>query len=43
MSAFLNDILIHLFFAFMLVAAGGVLWGIRRLERRARIARGNHE
>ncbi|WP_281508182.1 hypothetical protein [Pseudomonas sp. TNT3] len=43
MSAFLNGILIHLFIGFMLVAAGGVLWGIRRLERRARIARGNHE
>ena len=41
MSTYLNDILIHLFVVFMMIAAGGVLWAIRRLERRARVARGD--
>lgn len=39
MSAYL----IHVYLGFMLIAAVGLLWGIRRLERRARIARGNRE
>lgn len=39
----MNDILIPLYLCFMLFVAGGALWGIRRLERRARIARGNRE
>jgi hypothetical protein len=43
MTAYLNDILFPLYLCFMLLVAGGVLWGIRRLERRARIARGNRE
>lgn len=36
----MNDVLIHLYLGFMLFLSGGVVWGIRRLERRARIARG---
>ncbi|WP_259696291.1 hypothetical protein [Pseudomonas brassicacearum] len=40
MSAYLNDILIHLWLVFMLIVAGGVLQGIRLLARRERIARG---
>jgi hypothetical protein len=43
MTAYLSEYLIHVYLAFMLVSAGGLLWGIRRLERRARIARGNRE
>jgi hypothetical protein len=40
MSAYLNDNLIHLWFAFLLIAFGGCLEGIRRLSRRERITRG---
>lgn len=40
MSAYLNDILIHLWLIFMLIAAGGALHGIRLLTRRKRLARG---
>jgi len=36
----MNDILIHLWFAFLLVAYGGCLEGIRRVSRRQRVARG---
>jgi hypothetical protein len=39
----MNDILLHLYIAFLTVVAVGLCWGIRRLERRARIARGNRE
>ena len=39
----MNDILLHLFLGFMMITSGGVLWAIRCLERRARIARGNNE
>ncbi len=40
MSAYLNDILIHLWLGFMLIVAGGVLRGIRLLARRQRMAQG---
>ncbi|WP_259741071.1 hypothetical protein [Pseudomonas frederiksbergensis] len=40
MIAYLNDILIHLWLAFMLIVFGGCLAGIRWLDRRYRIARG---
>jgi hypothetical protein len=36
----MNDILIHLWFAFLLITFGGCVEGIRRLSRRERIARG---
>jgi hypothetical protein len=39
----MNDFLIHLYLGFMTIAAAVLWWGIRRLERRARIARGNSE
>jgi hypothetical protein len=39
----MNDMLLHLYIAFMTVVAVGLWWGIRCLERRARIARGNRE
>ena len=40
MSAYLNDILIHLWLVFLLVVAGGVWFGIRHVGRRIRIAQG---
>jgi len=40
MSAYLNDILIHLWLIFMLIVGGGALCGIRHLARRRRMARG---
>jgi hypothetical protein len=43
MSSYPNDILVHLWLCFMLLVAGAVHWGIRRLARRSRIARGNRE
>lgn len=43
MPGYLSEYLIHLYLCFMLIAAGGLLWAIRRLERRARIVRGHHE
>lgn len=39
----MNDILLPLYLCFMTLVAGAAIWGIRRLERRARIARGNRE
>ena len=39
----MNDMLLHLYIAFLTVVAVGLLGGIRRLERRARIAQGNCE
>lgn len=41
MSAYLNDILIHLWLGFMLIVSGGVLQGIRLFARRKRLARGD--
>ena len=43
MSVYLNDILIHLWLIFMLIVGGGVWCGIRHLERRYRIARGERK
>jgi hypothetical protein len=43
MTAYLSEYLIHVYLGFMLIAAGGLLWAIRRLESRARISRGNRE
>ena len=40
MSAYLIDILIHLWLGFMVILASGVWCGIRHLHRRYRIARG---
>jgi hypothetical protein len=40
MSAYLNDILIHLWLIFMLIVGGGAWCAIRRLARRLRMARG---
>ena len=39
----MNDILLHLYIGFLTIAAVGLWWGIRRLERHALIARGNRE
>jgi hypothetical protein len=39
----MNDILLHLYIGFLTIAAVGLWWGIRRLERRARIARGGRK
>jgi hypothetical protein len=39
----MNNILLHLYLGFMTIAAAGLWWAIRRLERRARIARGDRE
>lgn len=36
----MNDILIHLWFSFLLITFGGCVEGIRRLCRRERITRG---
>lgn len=36
----MNDILIHLWLAFLLVLSGGLIESCRRLLRRDRIARG---
>lgn len=43
MSAYLNDILIHLWLGFMLIVAAGVWCGIRHLERRLKIAQGDRK
>jgi flagellar biogenesis protein FliO len=41
MIAFLEKNLIHFYLGSMLIMFGGCFWGVRRLSRRARIARGN--
>lgn len=41
MIAFLETNLIHFYLGFMLIVVGGSLWGIRRVTRRMRIARGD--
>ena len=43
MSAYLNDILIHLWLGFMLIVGCGAWCGIRHLDRRRRIARGERK
>ena len=43
MSAYLNDILIHLWLGFMLIVSGGVWCGIRHIDRRRWIARGERK
>lgn len=37
----MNEILVHLWFAFLLVTFGGCIEGIRRLSRRERLVRGD--
>jgi|GEM_PF-3459899 len=36
----MNDIMVHLWLAFLLITFGGCIEGIRRLSRRERTARG---
>jgi len=40
MSAFVDEMLVHLWFAFLLITFAGCAEGIRRLSRRERIVRG---
>jgi hypothetical protein len=40
MSAYLNDHVVHLWFAFLVIVGVGTWCGIRHLARRLRVARG---